>query len=195
MLQLESARYESTVLFCDIRGFTALFDNRDPAEALTFANTVIAKLADEIEKQNGVVDKFTGDGFLAHFGITQANDSHALAACRAALGMRKALATINQQRHLSDQPVLSIGIGINTGPVAAGIISIGKKSEFTVLGRSVNIASRIENLTKDFSVDCLIADSTAKLVESELMLQQMPERQLRGVNEKAFVHWLLPMNN
>lgn len=190
----ESMRVNASILFCDIRGFTALFDERDPSEALSFANSVISKLADAVESAHGTIDKFTGDGFLAHFGVSSPCESHAEAACKAALGMRRALTDINQQRHILDQPVVSLGIGINSGPLAAGHIQIGQKTEFTVLGRAVNIASRVESLTKEFSVDCLISDTTAQLVKDLFLLQPMPERQLRGINEKATVHWLLPMN-
>ncbi|RYZ69602.1 MAG: adenylate/guanylate cyclase domain-containing protein, partial [Proteobacteria bacterium] len=177
-----------------IRGFTALFDNRDPIEALTFANTVISRLANEVESCKGTIDKFTGDGFLAHFGVIEPVENAAKLACQCALGIRKVLSTINRERHVSDQPTISIGIGINSGQVAAGVIVAGHKEEFTVLGKTVNVASRIEGLTKEFSVDCLMSSSTAELVKKDFMLQAMPERQLRGLNEKSVVHWLLPMN-
>lgn len=194
MLDVPAARYEATVLFCDIRGFTALFDNRDPIEAVTFANTVISRLAAEVESCRGEIDKFTGDGFFAHFGVVDALDRPAYQAVQCALGIRRALVAINRERYVSDQPVLSIGIGINSGPVAGGVITIGSKNEFTVLGKTVNVASRIESLTKEFSVDCLISSATASLVTKDFLLQPMPERQLRGLNEKSIVHWLLPMN-
>jgi adenylate cyclase len=190
---LPTGRYDATVLFCDIRGFTALFDQRDPLEALGFANSVLAVLGDAVELSGGVIDKFTGDGFLAYFGVpSQAN--HAENACRAALRMRATLSSINNARYGSELPVISIGIGIHSGPVAAGVIATKSKSEYTVLGSTVNLASRIEGLTKFFGVDCLLSETTEQLLKDTFLLQKMPPRALRGVTESIGTSWLLPMN-
>lgn len=148
-----------------------------------------------VEACNGVVDKFTGDGFLAHFGIINSEIDHALEACYCAIRMRNALTKINSTRYLVDQPVVMMGIGINTGLVAAGTISTMRKAEYTVLGSTVNLASRIEGLTKEFGVDCLVSDQTYSLVEEKLLFQQMPARVLRGISDPIKIHWLLPMNN
>lgn len=190
----QPGRYEATILFCDIRGFTSMFDSREPEEALRFANTVLSRLASVVEDSHGTIDKFTGDGFLAYFGLADSARNHAHDACACAVKLRKALTEINLNRYSSDLPVVAVGMGINSGTVAAGFIKAARKSEFTVLGRTVNVASRIESLTKEFGVDCLISATTATLVGRDFMLQTMPERKLRGVNESVQLHWLLPMN-
>ena len=190
-------RHTATILFCDIRGFTALFDQRDPLEALEFANSVLGVLGAVVEKCGGTIDKFTGDGFLAHFGIINESvvfDCPAFAACRCAIEMRSALAGINKSRYTKDQTVITTGIGIHSGEVAAGYITATHKSEFTILGSAVNIAARIEGLTKFFSVDCLISDATEALVKDQFMLQAMPQKSLRGIEANIKTSWLLPMN-
>ncbi|MBC7467371.1 MAG: adenylate/guanylate cyclase domain-containing protein [Bdellovibrio sp.] len=191
----KSGRFDVTILFCDIRGFTALFDNRDPEEALAFANSVLGELGAVVEACAGEIDKFTGDGFLAYFGINSSTEvNHAEVACWCAIRLRAALMVINSTRYGFDQPVVSIGMGIHSGPVAAGTISTLNKKEFTVLGSTVNLASRIESLTKFFGVDCLISEETSKRVQDKFVLKEMPPQRLRGVSETATTHWLSPLN-
>ena len=190
----KAVRIECTILFCDIRGFTALFDQRDPLEAMVFANAVLGTLGAVVEHCHGSIDKFTGDGFLAHFGVTEQVDNHAKNACECALRMRVALEKLNSTRYLALQPIVNIGIGINSGVVAAGTISTHGRQEFTVLGSVVNLAARIEGLTKYFGVDCLISTATQSGLNEAFLLQKMPERRLRGVEDSETTFWLLPMN-
>lgn len=181
-------------MFCDIRGFTELFDQRDPIEAVQFANAVLGELGNVVEACGGTVDKFTGDGFLAHFGILTPAKNSALDACWCAIRMRDQLMTVNTSRYISDQPVVSIGIGIHHGTVATGVISTFTKSEFTVLGDVVNMAARIESLTKEFTVDCLVSEAVVNEIGSELMFQKMPFRPLKGIRSAQLTYWLLPTN-
>lgn len=189
-----AGRFPATVLFCDIRGFTTMFDQRDPLEALTFASSVLGALGDVVEANSGTIDKFTGDGFLAHFGITPPDRSHASDACRCAIEMRKALVKINSARFFENQPIVNIGLGIHSGLVAAGTIATKTKSEYTIIGSTVNLASRIEGLTNYFSVDCLLSTETADLLAGEFEIQKMQPRVLRGIKELVTTYWLLPMN-
>ena len=189
-----TGRFDASVLFCDIRGFTSLFDQRDPLEALEFANSVLGELGSVVEACGGIIDKFTGDGFLAYFGRPEENLKHADDACWCAIRMRSALIKINSFRYLTDQIIISTGIGIHSGPVAAGLISAFQKSEYTILGSTVNTAARIESLTKLFSVDCLISMETVQRLTHPFLLQAMPIKPLRGLQESVPTHWLLPMN-
>lgn len=191
---LRAGLYDATVLFCDIRGFTNLFDSREPDDAFTFVNSVLGELGNLVASCGGTIDKFTGDGFLAHFGVETSLPAHAEEACWCAIRMREALMRINTSRFIDDQPVVSLGIGIHTGRLAAGRITTISKSEFTVLGATVNIASRIESLTKHFSVDCLISSQTAEKIGSKFRLQEMPVQTLRGVKTEQLTYWLLPTN-
>ncbi len=186
--------YTATVLFCDIRGFTRLFDDREPGEALKFANAVLGELGSTIEACNGTLDKFTGDGFLAHFGIDQSETDHVIDACQAAVEIRKALMKINTQRFIVNQPVIAAGVGIHSGAVAAGYVRTMAKREFTVLGSTVNLASRIEGLTKFFSVDCLVSSGVERHAKKQFQFQNMPIQSLRGVSQPQETFWLLPTN-
>lgn len=183
-----------TVLFCDIRNFTHLFEEVDPLKAVAFANSVLAELGSVVERGGGAVDRFTGDGFLAHFGILQDDDTHIQSACRVAIEMRAALQEINAQRYLDVESVVSIGIGIHSGEMAYGEIKTEQINQKTVLGDVVNTAARIEGLTKHFSVDILLSNSSFGCVENDFRFQKMPARKLSGKKNKVITHWLLPMN-
>jgi len=185
---------EATVMFCDIRNFTMLFEKEDPIKAISFANEVLAVLGNEVEKNNGVVDRFTGDGFLAHFGVDGPSLNHAEKACRSVIDMRNCLTQINSKRYLKTENVLNIGMGIHSGDVAVGEITSGKITQKTILGDTVNTASRIESLTKFFAVDTLISESTKNHLSEEWMLQKMPLKKLKGIERNVQTYWLLPMN-
>ena len=185
---------KGSILFCDIRNFTNLFENKDPLEAVGFANEVLATLGEEVEAEGGTVDRFTGDGFLAHFGIAEEAANSTADACRAALNMRAVLKEINKQRYRDVESVVTAGIGIHTGGMAYGEIKTDQLSQFTVLGNVVNIASRIEALTKYFSVDILLSQPGYKLVKDDFLFQEMPLKKVKGINNKIHTYWLLPMN-
>ena len=192
--EYKAERKQGTILFCDIRNFTNLFEAEDPLKAVKFANSVLAKLGEEVEAVGGQVDRFTGDGFLAHFGITSSSSCHIQDACKAALKMREALRDINNQRYMDVQNVVSIGTSIHTGTVAYGEIKTAQINQKTVLGDVVNTAARIEELTKYFSVDILLSESSYQHIRDEYQLQKMSAKKLRGKDEEITTYWLLPMN-
>ena len=161
-------------------------------EAIRFANSVLKIFAEIVETAHGAVDKFTGDGLLAHFGVLRQDPHHAYHACLCALEIQSSLGTVNRLRVVEDQPEVSVGIGIGTGLVAAGTISTGKKSEFSVFGDVVNTASRIENLTKHLQVPILVSEATYLLVEPMLEFERMPVIPLRGKKGDHVTYSLLP---
>ncbi|NIV14895.1 MAG: adenylate/guanylate cyclase domain-containing protein, partial [Aliifodinibius sp.] len=191
--KFNAERKNGTVLFCDIRNFTHLFEAEDPLKAVTFANTVLAELGTVVERGGGAVDRFTGDGFLAHFGVIQDDDAHIESACKVAIEMRAALQEINAQRYVDVESVVTIGIGIHTGELAYGEIKTEQINQKTVLGDVVNTAARIEELTKYFSVDILLSELSYKSVREEYNFQRMPARKLSGKKDNVVTHWLLPM--
>jgi class 3 adenylate cyclase len=183
-----------TVLFCDIRNFTLLFEQRDPMEAVEFANNVLAKLGSEVEKYNGTVDRFTGDGFLAHFGILNDKKHHVENACRSAIAMRSVLTQINNRRYFDVQPVLSFGIGIHSGDIAYGRIETGQFVQKTIMGNVVNTASRVEGLTKYFTVDILLSEKSYSSVKDLFAFKPMSPQKVKGKQTLEQTYWLLPTN-
>jgi adenylate cyclase len=154
---------EVTVLFCDIRNFTTLAENTSPAELSLFLNSYFSLLTDIIIKHNGMVDKFIGDAIMAVWGTPLQDPEHASKAVHAALEMAAAVAAHRDTLQLSGQPV-RIGIGINSGLVSAGNFGCSRRFDYTVLGDNVNLASRVEGLTKYYPVTILITQQTRALL-------------------------------
>lgn len=157
---------EVTVMFSDIRGFTTMSEGLSPRDVLVMLDDYFGRMAQIVKGHDGVVGKFLGDGLLAFWGVPDDVDDHAVRAVRAARDMRRALRELNQYRAQNGLSEIQIGIGIHTGTVAAGMLGGALQSEYTVIGDAVNVASRVEGLTKQHGVDVLISETTwAKLPE------------------------------
>lgn len=149
---------ECTVLFSDIRGFTSIAENLAPDELMSLLNRYMSMMVEVIVENGGIVNKFGGDSLLAIFG-TPLNpaDNHAAQAILSAQGMFAALNIFNQEEN---SPHLEIGIGIATGSVVAGNIGGRERIEYTVIGDTVNLASRLEGKTKEIDGNTLIITET-----------------------------------
>ena len=147
---------DGTILFCDIRNFTSLFDEIDPLEAVDFANSVLAVLGEVVEKFGGTVDRFTGDGFLAHYGFKNSAPDHTAAYCK---------------------------------------IETNQLEQTTVLGDTVNLASRLEELTKYFMVDVLVSETVFKKLNETYTFQKMPLKSIKGKSRPVQTYWFMPTNN
>ncbi len=148
------------VMFVDIRGFTAAARVRSPQEVVDRLDAAFAVLVDIVDRNGGIVNKFLGDGFLALFGAPFDDPD---AARRAVTAAREMLTAIDDQNKVSDWP-LRIGIGVHLGDVVAGSVGSPRRKEYTVIGDTVNFASRIEALNKDFGSQLLISDTVHQAI-------------------------------
>jgi len=181
-----------TVFFSDIREFTAKsekftkFFGAEASDKIVFwLNQYFTQMVDCVEKTNGCVDKFIGDAVMAHWGTASSAGSprkDAFNCVKAALMMRKALYFMNRERKSGDpaNPSIRIGCGINSGVVTAGQLGSDMRMEYTVIGDPVNLASRIESLTKPLGVDILISEDTWKLVGDKFITEEMPSVSVKG---------------
>lgn len=149
-----------TVVVTDLRGFTSLSEAMEPEQVVEMLNELHGTLADVVAAHGGSVDKFMGDGMLAVFGAPRPLENHATRALSAVIAMRHAVAAINA-RH-PERAALRIGMGVHTGRVVSGLIGGGSKVEFTVIGDTVNIAARLEGMTRELDVDMLFSDDAAR---------------------------------
>ncbi|GHU78171.1 adenylate/guanylate cyclase domain-containing protein [Spirochaetia bacterium] len=183
-LSLGGETKQATILFSDIRSFTSMSEKMAPAEVLEFLNDYLTRMVSCVNQTKGAVDKFMGDGMMAHWGAVTSSGSpaaDALNAIRAALGMRTALRNFNAGQDGSVQhPRIRIGCGISSGPVVAGQIGSQERMEYTVIGDAVNLASRLEGLTKSLYTDILIAEDTWRLVGGYLITEKMPMVHVKG---------------
>ncbi len=150
----------ATVLFADIRGFTALSERLKPEEVVTFLNRYLDLMVRAIVDAGGTVDKFIGDGIMAAFGAPLQIDEPDVRAVRAGLEMLEQLKVFNVEWTASGQSPMAIGIGIHSGDVVAGSIGSAKKMQYTLIGDTVNTASRIEELTKAAGAPLLVSEET-----------------------------------
>ncbi len=157
---LQPRQQVATILVSDLRGFTSLAERMDPAAVVELLNELHEAMADVVSANGGVVDKFLGDGMLAVFGAPEPLPEHPARAVLAASRMLEAVGQINA-RH-PERPPLRIGIGIHTGEVVSGVIGGGRRMEFTVIGDTVNIAARLEALTRDHGVPLILSEDTAR---------------------------------
>jgi class 3 adenylate cyclase len=158
---LEGERREVTILFQDIRGFTALSEKLDPTTLLRVLNRFFTEVVAAVEAEGGVVKQFTGDGVMALFGAPQARADHPERAVRAALGIVARLEGLNVLLQENSLPQLAIGVGVHTGEVVAGLIGPDERVEYGVVGEPVNLASRVEALTKDIAATILVSAEIA----------------------------------
>lgn len=177
---------DCTVLFADIRGFTSLSEKLAPEVLIDMLNRYMGRMVAVIVESGGMVNKFGGDSLLAVFGTPlNPRPDHAAAGIQAALGMRDALALFNSEQERLGGPTLQIGIGIASGKVVAGNIGGEGRIEYTVIGDTVNLASRLQDLTRDLGTAILVNQAAAEGLPNELQVTAVPlaPLQIRGRTE------------
>ena len=180
---------EATILFSDIAGFTTIAEYLTPAELVGALNDYLETVLAPIREHGGVVHTFIGDGLFASFNMPLACESHAVAAVRAALDIQRAVGS----RTFGDQGVaLATRIGISTGPVIGGEIGAGKRMNFTLLGDTVNLAARLEELNKHHGTRILVSQSTRDACGELFSFQSLGSVAVRGRSEPVAIFSLDP---
>jgi two-component system sensor histidine kinase ChiS len=155
----DQVQREMTIMFADVRSFTSLSENMSPKENFDFINSLLSELCPIIREHNGFVDKYLGDGVMALFP-QRADD-----AILAAIAMLQQLARFNRQRTTEGQPSVHIGIGLHSGWLMLGTIGESQRMEGTVISDAVNLASRVEGLTKRYGANLVISEQTLMRLE------------------------------
>jgi len=174
---------EAIVFFSDIRGFTDFSQSRSPEEVVSMLNSYFEVMVGIINKHGGVVDKFVGDAIMAVWGAPNSTPDDAKNAVKACIEMRKALAVLNQQRIEEGHSPIMIGMGLHAGPVVSGTIGSNERLEYTVIGDTVNTASRIESSTKAFGTDLLISEEVVKRIDDQYLLTFAGSTKVKGKTE------------
>ncbi|MFZ4404014.1 MAG: adenylate/guanylate cyclase domain-containing protein [Pseudobdellovibrionaceae bacterium] len=168
------------VFFSDIRGFTAFSESKSPEDVVEMLNEYFAVMVKIITQYNGVVDKFIGDAIMAVWGAPKDDPDDAKNALRACLEMRKALEGLNATRIAKGQIPITIGMGLHAGQAISGTIGSDERMEYTVIGNTVNTASRIEASTKAFGLDLLISDEVVGKIGDQFLISLAGAAEVKG---------------
>ena len=184
-LKLGGEEREVTILFSDLRDFTTLSERLAPMAVLALLNRYLDRMSAIIEQHGGVIDKYIGDAIMALFGAPVALADAPERAIAAARDMVRALDTLNQELAAEGQPVLAFGIGINTARVVAGNMGSNTRLNYTVIGDGVNLASRLEGLTKDpaYGTAIIVSDATLQAMRVRPAARALGEVKVKGKAE------------
>ena len=178
---------EITVIFIDIRGFTAMSESMSGREIVKLLNSYHSHMVEAIFRNGGTLDKYLGDGLIAYFNSPVEQPDHAVRAVRCARDMRSELALINKERESDNLAPIRMGIGIHTGVAIVGDIGAPHRREFTAIGTAVNVAARLEGLTKTLNREIVVSESTKSSVTrssvDEVEWDDLGEHQIRGCAE------------
>jgi adenylate cyclase len=188
---LESRNKELTILFADIRGFTRMAENMDPQLLRDYLNRFLTAMTEVIHAYNGTVDKYIGDAVMAFWGAPVDDPKHADHAVAAAIAMQREVARLNREFEAMGWPPLVVGIGINTGVVRVGDMGSRLRRAYTVIGDAVNLASRLEGLSKKYDLPIVIGDATRRAVRS-IALQYVAQSEVYGRTESVKVWQPVP---
>ncbi|MDY6805660.1 MAG: ATP-binding protein [Cyanobacteriota bacterium] len=180
----DNIQQEMSILFSDIRDFTTISERMTPAENFRFINAYLSRMEPTIVENNGFIDKYIGDAIMALFG-NSADD-----ALKAALAMLQELNDYNNTRGRPGRPQIRIGIGINTGQLMLGTVGGAKRMDGTVISDAVNLASRIESLTKYYGVSLLISENTFAQLENpkQYAIRMLDRVTVKGKSEAVIVY-------
>jgi adenylate cyclase len=190
LLRLGGERRELTVLFADIRDSTRLAQRLAPERFAALLNDALGAMTGVLLARGGMLDKFTGDGFLAIFGAPLPQEDHALRACHAALDMLQALEGV-RARWAGDVAPIEVGIGINSGPMLIGNMGSPQRLTYTVIGDEAHLGARLEAANKDFRTRILISEATFVQVQGKIAARELDLMRFRGLEQPVRVFELL----
>ena len=190
-IELRGKKLHMSVYFSDIRGFTEFSEKMDPVELSEMLNKYFTPMSAIITEHKGTIDKYIGDAVMAMFGAPVNYDNHAYQACAAALKCIQGLEKINEEFSKKNWPRIDIGIGINSGYMNAGNIGSDTIQNYTVIGDSVNLASRLESLNKEYNTKILISEFTYELVKNNFICRPIDKVQVKGKSQPVLIYELI----
>lgn len=191
-IKLGGERTEVTILMTDLRDFTTLCEQMEPEELVALLNRYFDVMIDAVLEFGGTLDKFVGDAIVTVYNAPLPQTDHALRAVLTAVSMRERLARFNRAQAEQGQPVLRMGMGIHSGPAVVGNIgSDGKRVEYTAMGDTVNVAARLEGLTKELRHDVCISEETYQQVQAWVEVDEPVAATVKGRQMPVTVYRLL----
>ena len=182
---------ELSILFSDIRGFTTISETLTPDELVKLLNEYFGQMTEIVFATNGTLDKYIGDAIMAFWGSPYPQEDHAFRSCSCALQMVKGLATLNEKLQAASRQPIGIGIGLNTGLVNVGNMGSERRLSWTVMGDNVNLASRLEGITKQYHVQLIISEATYRHVASQFVCRELDKIRVKGKTHPVNIYELM----
>lgn len=190
-VELGGIRRRITVAFCDIRGFTTLSEHHSPEEVVDLLNRFFTRISDPILRHGGTLDKYIGDAIMAFWGAPVARQDDPIRAVRCALEMLRESAAFSAELEAQGKAPLSVGIGINTGWAIVGNIGSPARMGYTAIGDTVNIASRLQDLTKEHRAELLISHTTFEEIDDLFEAERIGLVPVKGRTEPVGIYRVL----
>jgi len=181
-------RRRITVLFCDIRGFTTMSETMQPEVVVQVLNQYFEKVVEIVFRHQGMLDKFMGDGIMVVFGAPNEDPDQEEHALRTALEIREALRALSSWLNERGLPSISVGIGIHSGIAVVGNIGASERMEYTAIGDTVNLASRLESATRDLKFDILISEQTVNALRGSYVMEKVGPIHVKGRTEPVVAY-------
>ncbi len=194
-LSLGGEKKELSVLFSDIRGFTTISESMTPENLIKLLNRYFTPMTNAVLEKRGMLDKYIGDAVMAFFNAPVDVKDHADKACECALLMIERLHELNKQFVAENLPQIHIGVGINTAEVVVGNMGSDTRFNYTVIGDGVNLASRVEGLTKNYGVEILITEFTVAKLKTDFLYRKIEPVQVKGKEEPVLLYQLMVEND
>ncbi|MDY6914747.1 MAG: adenylate/guanylate cyclase domain-containing protein [Candidatus Cloacimonadota bacterium] len=191
---LGGKQLQATIMFSDIYNFTTYSEGKKPQEVVNNLNQYFEKITNYVLENGGLLDKYTGDGIMALFGVPVYKKQHAYLACKAALQHRQycqELTKTKSELSMADKLHLKTRLGINSGDIIAGNIGSQKRMDYTVIGDAANLAARLEGVNKIFLTNIIISGSTYQLVKNSMLCRELDFLRVKGKKEATRIYELL----
>lgn len=194
-VKLGGNRVNVTALFADIRNFTSISETLEPEELSVMLNEYFGEMVPIIEKHNGMINKFMGDAILGVFGAPIEDENHPQNAVRCAVEMIDRLDEIKAARIAAGKPVINIGIGISSGIAVAGNIGTENRLEYTIIGDTVNLASRIESKNRILNTNLLVSEATYEQVKDMVLAKKISSIEIKGITNLVDVYEIIKLSD
>jgi class 3 adenylate cyclase len=189
-----------SAMFCDIRGFTTYCENRTPEQVVDALNEYLTRMSEVVLKYHGTLDKYIGDEIMAFWGAPLSQAHHAKLAVQASYEMLVELKKLSVAWQRDGREAFQIGVGVNTGRMIVGNIGSSMRMDYTIIGDSVNLASRVQGLTRKFQTNLLITEYTYQWVKDIVKVKKIGTLQVKGKQQPVTIYsveWvdLKPLSN
>ena len=194
-LKLGGEKKELTVFFSDIRGFTTMSESLSPEDLVHLLNEYLSTMTNLVIAYKGTIDKYMGDAIMAFWGAPVPNSDHAYCACLTAVKQLEELKVMQDRWAANGWPVIDIGIGLNTGFAVAGNMGSSHRMDYTVMGDTINLGSRLEGTNKQYGTRIIISEFTYSQVKDRVYARELDDIRVKGKNEPVKIYELIDVVN